>query len=95
MNLQLNAENPLANKNLSSRLKNVEIIEDTVFGIASTEEGHFIVMGKNRLSNLYENKDQLIELIATKDWQLIFNMVVTLIEEIMIQKAVAKTEPLK
>lgn len=65
----------------NSPLINREKIEGTPFWlIGILEQGWFIVMGDQRLTEPVETKEQALKLLQTEHWQIMMNMVVTLIE---------------
>jgi hypothetical protein len=61
--------------NPSYPLVDVEKIEGTPFHVVSDENGHIVAIGKYRLSEILENKEDAIELIDSKNWNLIMNLI--------------------
>lgn len=70
----------------SSKLITNDGIPDTPFRVVGNEKGWFITMGKWRMSEMMEKKEEAIRLVTDKSWTLILSTVTTLIEAIEDQK---------
>lgn len=62
-------------KSTSSKLIEREKVEGTMFDIITTEEGTFVALGENRVSD-YIQKEEAIEMVKNKEWQLIEQMAI-------------------
>lgn len=68
--------------------KSSEIVkneEAEIFRIVTTEEGSFVALGNNRLTE-YVSEKEAYAMVMERDWQLIFNVIAT------TAKAIIKTQ---
>jgi len=71
------------NKEKSSEIVKNE--EADIFRIVTTEEGSFVALGNNRLTE-YVSEEDAYRMVIDRDWQLIFNVIAT------TAKAIIKTQ---
>lgn len=64
-------------------------VEDTPFMIISTEEGHFIVMGENRLSEPYKNKAEALTAAKKITWNRIVQVILIISDKLETIKNLA------
>ena len=60
-------------KSQSSKMIEREKVEGTMFDVITMEEGSFVALGENRVTD-YQEKEKCIEMVKDKDWQLIEQM---------------------
>lgn len=78
-----NAQNKENSVNYS--VINREQVENSPFWIITIEDKkHFIALGNTRCTEPTENKEELIQMIEEKDWNLLFQVIV------VINKMIAK-----
>ena len=70
--LQQESSNITDSKN---SLIDIEVLENTPFGIVTIEEKSFGVIGQNRITEEYEDVEKLKEDLAKIDWNKIVNVV--------------------
>lgn len=70
-NTHTNARENQSNSQLISKTE----IEGTPFEIISTEEGHFLAIGRYRLTETTLNKNNIIEQLENKTWDIIINLI--------------------
>lgn len=68
------------NKN-SGKLFEITDIENSPIKCISMEEGHFLALGNQRITETYESKEQLIKYYNKSkiDWNLLTNVIFTII----------------
>ena len=69
---QQNGQNEEA-KSQSSKMIEREKVEGTMFDVITMEQGSFVALGENRVTD-YQEKEKCIEMVKDKDWQLIEQM---------------------
>lgn len=81
LNTQLNAEENQSNSpSNSTRIIEREPIEGTPFYIGGNEEtGYAVSTGNFRLSTIVPTKQEALELLTTDNWNIIANLVATMI----------------
>ena len=72
LKLQQESSNTTDNKN---SLIDIQVLENTPFGIVTIEGKSFGVIGQNRISEEYENVEKLREDLKKIDWNKIVNVV--------------------
>lgn len=66
-------------QNSSEELIEQEEVEGTPFKLVNIRKGGwFIALGRHRLTEMQENKQELIEKIVNKDWTLVLDTIVAL-----------------
>lgn len=71
------------NNSTSSELIIREKIEGTPFTLIKLEStGWFLTLGKYRMSEPVDNKEELIQKVIDKDWNLILDTICTLTEDV-------------
>lgn len=75
----LNTQNNIENTHNSQSLISREPIEGTPFTIIGTEVGYFITLGDFRLSEQTPDKQELIDKITNKTWDLIIATIAAVI----------------
>lgn len=73
-------------KQVSTKIIEREHVEKTPFWIIKLEKGWFIAMTDKRLTDFYKTKEEVLELIYTKDWELLFNMTIHLAKHIIYEQ---------
>lgn len=54
-------------------------VPNTPFIIIQTTDGYFISIGKNRLSEVFKTKDEALNLIENKEWELLTSFMLFLV----------------
>ena len=72
LKLQQESSNTTDNKN---SLINIEVLENTPFGVVTIEGKSFGVIGQNRITEEYEDVEKLKEDLAKIDWNKITNVI--------------------
>jgi hypothetical protein len=73
----LNTSNNTEEKINSKSSEIIKAEEYDMFTIVETDNGYFIALGNNRLSEFKESKQECKYLIDNKDWSLMFNVIIT------------------
>lgn len=90
-----NAENENeSNKNYSTKLVEREAYEDSPLMINRIEEkGWFITLGNKRLTEYYEKKYQIIDLLEKPTWQLLITLMIAVHDDMQeIQNMLIKSK---
>jgi hypothetical protein len=64
----------------------VEQYEDTPFLLVQSDEGYFLAIGNNRLTDVYKEKEKLDEIVKENRWNLIGSFVLSLINNAELLK---------
>lgn len=81
LRLQTSGENQNTSNNEPSELVKKQLVEGTGFEIVTVEnKGSFIVLGKYRLTDIYETEEECREMIKNKDWELILGLMGAVME---------------
>lgn len=76
LNLHTNTESQNTNSQQSnSQLIEIERVTNTPFDIVTTDQGTFVSVGKFRLTELKETKQECREMIHNKDWDVIIGLI--------------------
>lgn len=78
--LEISAEKQ-GNTDYSHKIIEREHVDNTPFIIITTESGAFIALGENRISDLEEDKQKLIDSINKIDWKILINTILVIIEK--------------
>lgn len=55
----------------------IEVKEHEIFNIVCSDNGYFVALGNNRLSEIEDNIEECYRMINEKDWKLLFNVIAT------------------
>lgn len=69
------------NQNNSISSSELELIQDSPFAIYIKNDKIFLVMGKYAIREV-KSKDEAIELVETRDWSLLFDVIALVINEL-------------
>lgn len=78
LNDQVNGS--LQDKN--EQLLKIEEIEGTPFSIVSTEKGHFVALGRGRITDFYEKKEEAEQQIYPSNWDFMLSVIFAVIKTV-------------
>lgn len=80
--LELSEETSTNKKELNSTITNQEEIPGSPFTLVKVDKMYFLALGKYRLTNLTENKEELIELVKQKHWDILLATISAILTEL-------------